>query len=225
MTISELNPEDNNRLRELAEYRNSLGCAPIDQEANEFVDYLVSRTGEDGMDDKLIEKSVDFMSRLVGWSSKNLDEETGQVRIAQLDMTDSHDAELDRLGVKFLSESNNVVSNKVVNDGVLTSEYFFHQLRKSGKVRAITVFRKETIGKVEPNSVTYCLTYEEVGKHGPDVEKLLSVGKIWLESTPPVKIAYAAMEKTVGARNRAFRFGHHTLTALMPSETNTTEDS
>lgn len=225
MTTPELDPEHNSRLRELAEYRNSLGCAPIDEDANRLVDSLLDLTDDTIADPELIEKSIDFMSRLVGWSSKDIDEATGQIKIADFDMTDSHDTQLDRLGVNFLDTSDNVTSVTEVNEDTHTTQYFFHQLRKSGKVRAITVYRKESLNVAETPSVTYCLTYEDVGRHGPDSENLLAVGRLWLESTPPVKIAFAAMEKTAGVRDRAFKLGHNALTALRPAETTPTEDS
>lgn len=191
MTIAELGPEENNRLRELAEFRTSMGCSPIDEEANEFVAYLVDQTNDEDADSALIAKSIDFMGRLVGWSSRDMDESTGQIRIATLDRTNVDDTNLDKVGIAFFEKSDSVVTEQLIQDDQIVTKYSFHQLRVSGKVREVTVHRKEPIGQSEDDTIVYCLSYTDVGQYGPQSETLLDAGAAYLKMLAQGGVALA----------------------------------
>lgn len=80
------------------------GSNEIDIDANNFVDYIRDNADKLTLDEELVGKSINFVTRLVGSSSRNPDEETGLVEVAKFDMTNGHDSVLDQLGVEFLQK-------------------------------------------------------------------------------------------------------------------------
>lgn len=227
MTIPELEPGQLEELRRVSLYKNrhSDEMAPIDADATAEIERLIEKSVNDEHSHEAYQKAAGFISRLVGWRSKDLDEESGQILLAHFDTSNKEDAFVDSYGRAFLTGSDNVASSEIVNETHVVQLFEFHQFRRNGVVREVTIRRKDSLDRAD-QQVEYCLTYQDLGRYSEESEKELTLARLILESvTSPTKLAGVAVEKTIGAKDRALRIGQQTLNVLLPSRESSTEDS
>lgn len=202
MTTHDLDPQYADELRKLSEFKNSRLVAPIDVSANEFVEELATQTQNGEISVDLHRASVGFITQLVGYSSKNVDTETGLLHIASFDPNDEEQAKLDEIGLSFLVDNSNVLHTELVSETHIIDRFDFHQARQSGKVREVTVYRKQPTAPDEASTVEYCLAYSDLALHRPEQEeRILTVGRAYLEYLGSGSVALAArsMELPGGA--------------------------
>lgn len=193
MTTHDLDPQSAEELRKLADFKNSALVAPIDVSANEFVESLDALTEDGELSPELHRAAVAFITKLVGYSSKSIDAETGQFRIASLDRNDDEQAKLDQIGLSFLVDNSNVLHTESASETHVIDRFDFHQARQSGKVREVTVYRKQPLARSEMSTVEYCLTYADLAVHRPEQEeKILTLGRAYLEFLGKEGLALAA---------------------------------
>ncbi|CAN5370564.1 hypothetical protein BH09PAT4_BH09PAT4_05720 [soil metagenome] len=193
MTTHDLDPQSAEELRRVADLKNTALIAPIDVSANEFVEKLAAQTESGDISAELHRESVGFVTKLVGYSSKNIDAETGQYHVATIDRNDEDQVRLDQIGLSFLVGNPNVLHSELVSETHAIDQFYFHQARQSGKVREVTVHRKQPLGQDSALPIEYCLTFSDIALHRPEEEeRILAQGRAYLEYLGKEGIALAA---------------------------------
>lgn len=216
MSIDELPIPDEERLEILRLYdrKQQLGVAPIDVEASNYADSMRFKLDSGEIEDsEKVRKAIEFLTRIVGWSSKDLDDETGYIRLAVFHPEDNDKDEfIDENARFFLESSEHVTIYTSEHDSVesKTVSYEYIQSRKNGKIILATVSRTETV-QSNPPEVEYYLKYEVLGEHPEDHDRVLQDARILLENS-----VETIKKFTMAPAHISFSLGRHALRAVLP---------
>lgn len=176
--------------------------APIDTDASDFVDSLSSQRDANKLAPEIYDEAVAFLTKLVGWSSRDLNSDTGTILLSRLNVDESYEhATLDNLAMEFLMgcEKNHTVTSElaVTDDGYGVQSYMYLQTRLNNKVHEVTLTRKEVpSGQPNKKMVEYHMVFDERGQHDPSIEYKLSA----LHETVSV-VGWAALSAAHDSRN------------------------
>lgn len=201
-TPEELEPEIREELERAREESHRCIVAPIDAAASDFVDDIRERAEHGSLDSRIEEEAIGFVTKLVGWRSRDADPETGRVELARLDMSTPCHKKLDELALEFFSTYQEHTSQEeiVTEDGGIINRYTYLQSRLNGKVRLATVTRRPLTDQESGEAIEYFVAYEDVGEHHPDMQRKLDADRTLLESLgrPALQAATIVPRKLFG---------------------------
>lgn len=133
-----------------------LEVAPVDTDANKYVDSLIERAEEGEFSFDQAQEALRFLTDMVGWSSGSTD----MIHLRTFHLSDPDESLTDKLGLDFLKSSTYV--EELFNTEGVASEYEFVQLRRNKTVQDVRVVR--TVDSLpDGDVVTYSLHTEHIG--------------------------------------------------------------
>lgn len=172
MTTKELEPELLDSLKRGAENRPDFPPSPLEVDINYAAEALIHIAEADSAQFQVNRRAIDFLTKIVGWASRSIDENTGLISVASYDLANDEDRSVDEFGRGFLQVSPHIATENYVSETHTVDSFSFHQLRSSGKVYYVKVHRYEPLSKDEDNrQVHYYLQVENVGKYDGNTEK------------------------------------------------------
>lgn len=183
MASRDIQPELRQGLEQItiAQFRDVV--APIDEEAANYVAIMTNRKPAGEFARLVQTETVAFITKLVGWSSKDIQPHTGRAPIATLDLRASKvDRLIDQHGVEFLSTSKNVEVQEYVTETGQAQQFTYLQSRLNGKVRHVNILRLENDASSEQHIAEYSVGFEDIGQHDSQADKLLLISRLWLQA-------------------------------------------